>query len=36
MAGTPDAIATFESSKVSLEGDSPAALVPASAFAMSK
>jgi len=36
MAGTPDAIATFEASKVSLEGDSPAALVPASAFAMSK
>jgi hypothetical protein len=36
MAGTPDAIATFEASKVSLEGDSPAALVPASAFAISK
>jgi hypothetical protein len=36
MAGTPDAIETFEASKVSLEGDSPAALVPASAFAISK
>ena len=36
MAGTPDAITTFESSKVSLEGDSPAPLVPKSAFAMSR
>jgi hypothetical protein len=36
MAGTPDAIATFEASKVSLEGDSPEVLVPASTFAISK
>lgn len=36
MAGTPDGIITFEASKVSLEGDSPAALVPASAFALSR
>jgi len=36
MAGTPDAIPTFEASNVSLEGDSPVALVPESAFATSK
>ena len=33
MAGTPDTIAAFEASKVSLEGDSSVALVPASVFA---
>jgi hypothetical protein len=33
MAASPDAIATFEASKVALEGDSSLALVPATAFA---
>lgn len=36
MAGSPDAIPAFEASNVSLEGDSPLALVPASAFQISK
>lgn len=36
MAGSSDAISTFESSKVSLEGDPSTALVPASAFAITK
>jgi len=36
MAASPDAITSFEASNVSLEGDSPVALVPASAFAISK
>jgi len=36
MAGSADAITTFEGGKVSLEGDSPTALVPASAFALSQ
>ena len=36
MAGTADTIPTFEASKVSLEGDFPVALVPDSAFALSK
>ena len=36
MAGSPDAIPAFEASNVSLEGDSPVALVPTSAFAISK
>jgi hypothetical protein len=32
MARTPDAIASFESAKLSLEGESPTALVPPTAF----
>lgn len=36
MAGTPDTITTFEASNVSLEGDSPTPLVPASAFSLGK
>lgn len=36
MAASPDAISTFEASKVSLEGDASVELVPASAFAKSK
>ena len=36
MAGSPDAIAAFEGSKVSLEGDPSTALVPAAAFALSQ
>jgi hypothetical protein len=35
MAGSSDAIPAFETSNVSLEGDSPLALVPASAFEIS-
>ena len=36
MAGSADAITTFEGGKVSLEGDSATALVPASAFALGR
>jgi len=36
MAGSADAITTFEGGKVSLEGDPATALVPASAFALSR
>lgn len=36
MAATLDAIATMESSKVSLEGEDPVALVPESAFKTAK